>query len=272
MAVSQAHFRSISLPSRLHDPTNSTFEAELEKLKSLQNFSPSKNSPITSDSIQSGLLALAELYNSLTQTQSLHRQDAKSVESSLETSVEILDSCNTVRELVQMLRESVQALHSALRRKGLNSDSTLKNDIASYLCIRKKMNKSISKSLKALKNLEDKNLSATGLTIDMFKGIMVFLSSSVVKSNGWNLVSKMMVTKSGKEQGVITEVGCVDLALSDVQRSLGRSDSRNVDRQMVEKSLQNLESCVQGIEGGVERLFRQLLTSRVALLNVVTDH
>ncbi|KAL8524289.1 hypothetical protein ACS0TY_014023 [Phlomoides rotata] len=266
MAISQIQFRSISLPSRLHDPINSTgFEAELEKLKSWKISSLSKTSPITSDSIQSGLLALADIYNSVT-------QEGKSVEESLESSVELLDSCNTIRELLQMLRESVQALHSALRRKGLDSDSTIKNDISSYLCIRKKMNKCISKSLRALKTLENNNLSVTGLTIDIFKCILVFFSSSIGKSNGWNLVSKLMVTKSGKDHGVITEVGCVDLALNDVQRSLGRSDSKSVDRQMVERSLHNLESCIQGIEGGVERLFRQLLKSRVALLNILTDH
>ncbi|KAL0438329.1 UNVERIFIED_CONTAM: hypothetical protein Slati_2315900 [Sesamum latifolium] len=52
MAVSQIHFRSISLPSRLH-PINSTgFEADqLQKLKSCV----SKAVPVTSEGIQSGL-------------------------------------------------------------------------------------------------------------------------------------------------------------------------------------------------------------------------
>lgn len=168
-----------------------------------------------------------------------------------------------------MLRETVEALHSALRRKGLDAD--IKNNVSSYLCMRKKMNKCISKALRALKSLENNNLSVTSLTVDIFKCILVFFSSSICKSSGWNLVSKLMVTKD-HHQGVVTEVGCVDLALSDVQRSLGRSDSKSVDRQIVERSLRNLESCVQEIEGGVERLFRQMLRSRVALLNILTDH
>ncbi|KAL0360456.1 UNVERIFIED_CONTAM: hypothetical protein Sradi_3730100 [Sesamum radiatum] len=286
MAVSQIHFRSISLPSRLH-PINSTgFEADqLQKLKSCV----SKAVPVTSESIQSGLLGLAELYNSvqeLTQSpatkQSLvlqHQQDGKSVEVALEGSVELLDSCSTIRELVQMMRENVQALQSAFRRKGL--DSSIQNDINSYFCFRKKMNKCIAKNLKKLKNLEIKNGSNLSLDADqsfirelrevaalnaaVLKSVLMFLSWPTAKNGGWNLVSRLMLNKSMasvKEHSIVTEVGCVDLALNS-------NNSKVVD---VQRSLQNLDACVEGIEVGLERLYRQLLQSRVTLLNILTDH
>ncbi|KAK6131408.1 hypothetical protein DH2020_034851 [Rehmannia glutinosa] len=266
MATPQTHFRSISLPSRLHDPINpSNFEAELRKLKSCL----SKNVAITSETIQSGLLGLAELYNSVDQLQ-IH-QDGKSIEDSIDGSDQLLDSCNTIRELVQMIRENVQALQSAFRRKG--ADSSTQNDINSYFCLRKKMNKCISKSLKTLKNFENKNgsnlslsevtIAMFKLTIAMFKCTLVFLSLPAGKSGGWNLVSRLMITKSG-DNSVISEVGCVDSALNAL-----RNGDSNVE--MVKKSLQNLDSCIEGIETGLQRLFRQLLQSRVKLLNILTD-
>ncbi|KAK4429467.1 hypothetical protein Salat_1247200 [Sesamum alatum] len=282
MAVSQLHFRSISLPSRLQ-PTG--FESELQKLKSCVL---SNAVPVTSEGIQSGLLGLAELYNSvqeLTQSpatqQSLvlqHQQDGKSVEDALEGSVELLDSCSTIRELVQMMRENVRALQSAFRRKGLDY-SSIQNDINSYLCFRKKMNKCVAKNLKKLKNLEIKNGSndtdqsfikalreVTGLNAAVLKSVLMFLSWPTAKNGGWNLVSRLMLNKSVssvKEHSVVSEVGCVDLALNS-------SNSKVVVD--VQRSLQNLDDRVEGIEVGLERLFRQLLQTRVALLNILTDH
>lgn len=63
-------------------------------------------------------------------------------------------------------------------------------------------------------------------------------------------------------RGVVNEVGCVDLALSGGE----------FDKKMVQRSLEKLESCVGGIEEGLERVFRELVRSRVHLLNILTNH
>lgn len=262
MAISQIHFRSISLPSRLHPINSPAFEAEFQKLKSCQTC------PVSSETIQSGLLGLAELYNSI-QEHTQHNQDGKSIEESLESSIELLDSCTAIRELVQMLRENVQALQSGLRRKGV--DPAINDDVSSYFSLRKKMNKCIAKSMKAIKNMENKNgssnlITLNDLTLAIFKSVLIFLSSPTAKIGGWNLISKMIVTKSDKDCGVISEVGCVDLALKMLQ------SSKVVDVQMLKTSLRNLDSSAEAIEAGLERLFRQLLQTRVTLLNILTDH
>ncbi|KAK6118934.1 hypothetical protein DH2020_047313 [Rehmannia glutinosa] len=272
MATPQTHYRSISLPSRLHDPINPTnFEAEQQKLKSCL----SKNVAITLETIQSGLLGLAELYNSVDELQ--NHQDGKSIEDLIDGSDQLLDSCNTIRELVQMIRENVQILQSALRRKG--ADSSIQNDINSYFCLRKKMNKCISKSLKTLKNLENKNgsnnISLSEVTIAMFKCTLVFLSLPAGKSGGWNLVSRLAWRVGfgfqgdehkiwGCENDVINEIGNVDFAL--------KMRNNGVTVQMVQKRLQNADAMVEGFEGGLDRLFRQLVQSRVTLLNILTDN
>ncbi|GFP86967.1 hypothetical protein PHJA_000840500 [Phtheirospermum japonicum] len=287
MAPSQIHFRSISLPSRLH-PINSTgFESELQKLNSFI----SKNAPITSETIQSGLLGLAELYTSIELynsaqkqlTQSIALQDAKSTEESLSSSVDLLDSCSAMKELFQMIKENIQTLQSALRIKGLeHSTSSVQNDVTSYFSFRERMNRLTAKTLKSLKNLEQmKNGSLnctninvfrelTGVTIAIFRRVLVFLSWPTSRpSSNWALVSKLMHIKSAASENndVANEVGNVDFALSFLQGKMKSNEATVFD---VQKKLQNLESVVEGFERGLESLFRQLVQSRVTLLNILT--
>ncbi|KAL0351681.1 UNVERIFIED_CONTAM: hypothetical protein Scaly_1556800 [Sesamum calycinum] len=273
MATLQIHSRSISLPARLH-PVNPTSFDQVD----LQKLQVSKTAvPVTSEGIQSGLLGLAELYNSV-QELAQPRRDVKTIEESLSGSVELLDSCTAIRELFQMIRENVQALQSALRRKGL--DSSVQSDISSYFCFRKKMNKSVAKTLKALKNFESRNGNSgsfdnvfrevAGVTVAIFRSILVFLSSPTsARSGGWSLVSRLVVAKPVAENGAVNEVGSVDFALSSLQGKLRSNGAKAVD---VQKRLQNLEAVVEGFEGGLERVFRQLVQSRVTLLNILTDH
>lgn len=283
MAFPQTHLRSISLPSRLDQTHPKNLELELEKLKS--------SCSATSETIQSGLLGLAELYNSVEEftQKSSHIQDGKSMEESLSHSVDVLDACTAVRELLQMIRENVHVLQSALRRKGM--DSGVQNDVAAYFCFRKRMHKTVAKTLKNLKKSESaiiKNGSnhsvhadsefsivfrqLTATTISVLKSVLVFLSSSMAaaRPGGWSLVSKLMTAKSGKESEVANEIGNMDLALSCLNQGKMTSDGARVGD--VQKTLQIVDVVIEGFEGGLERLFRQLIQTRVSLLNILTDH
>lgn len=271
MAISQTHFRSISLPSRLDQVNSRSFESEFEKLKC---------GSTSSESIQAGLVALAELYNSVeefTQKSAAHHQDEKSMEASLSQSIDLLDACSNIREVLQMMRENVHALQSAVRRKGM--DSAVQNDVAAYFSYRKKMQKTVAKTLKNLKKSESAILKSAsnhhsvnaegdfgfvfrqlaGITIANFRSVLVFLSYSAARPGGWSLVSKLVVAKSGKESDGVNEVENLDLTLQGKMRS------------DVHKKMQIIDEIIEEFEGEFERLFRQLVQTRVTLLNILTD-
>ncbi|XP_057796994.1 uncharacterized protein LOC131013009 [Salvia miltiorrhiza] len=271
MAFTQTHFRSISLPSRLDQVSSKSLESELEKLKCGSG---------SSESVQSGLVALAQLYNSVeefTQKSAFHHQDEKSMEESLSQSVDLLDACSAIREVLQMMRENVHALQSAMRRKG--TDSSVQNDVAAYFSLRKKMQKTVAKTLKNLKKSESAIIKSgsnqhsvsaegdfsfvfrqiAGITIANFRSVLVFLSYAAARPSGWSLVSKFVAAKSGNDSDSVNEVENLDLGLQ------GKMTSD------VQKRLQVVDEIIEEFEGGLERLFRQLVQTRVTLLNILTN-
>ncbi|KAJ7953204.1 DUF241 domain protein [Quillaja saponaria] len=151
------HVRSISLPSGSH-PTTLRIEEELNKLRNWLATSTS-----TSGSITRGLSGLEELYIclddllNLTSTQQVvpYHQQEKSVEELLDGSVRILDICGITRDNLLQVREHVQALQSALRRR--KGDSSIESKVAEYTLFRKKMKKNAKKLITALKQMENKS-------------------------------------------------------------------------------------------------------------------
>ncbi|KAG6389379.1 hypothetical protein SASPL_150847 [Salvia splendens] len=109
----------------------------ISKLKSVEvmhsEFEKLKCGSGSSESLQSGLVALAQLYNSFEEfrrnkSSGVDGVDRKSMEESLSRSVDLLDTCGTVREVLQMMRENVRALQPAMWRKGTDSNSAVQND------------------------------------------------------------------------------------------------------------------------------------------------
>ena len=124
------HVRSNSFPTGSH-PSISRVEEELSKLKSWEATSTSK-------SIHSGLSLLSDLYISLedllnmASTQKLisNHQGEKCIEELLDGSVRVLDMCDITRDTLSQIKENVQALHSALRRR--KGDSSIQKVVAEY--------------------------------------------------------------------------------------------------------------------------------------------
>ncbi|XP_025884903.1 uncharacterized protein [Solanum lycopersicum] len=108
-----AHVRSISFPSR-SQPEYLRVEIELNRLKTWESTSiSSTTTPFSLNTIQQGLVGLAELYNCVQDLLvSPAIQMGRLAEEALEASVGLIDSCSTTRELVLMMKEQVQDLQS----------------------------------------------------------------------------------------------------------------------------------------------------------------
>ncbi|XP_009601272.1 uncharacterized protein [Nicotiana tomentosiformis] len=281
--------RSISLPSRLN-PNGLKIEAELDKLKILEI-------PVSAERIQTGILGLVELYNCVqeliqcpnTQKSLAQHQSGALVEEALEGSLELLESCDTIRNLFCMIKEQVQLLQSALRRKG--ADSSIEKDISNYFNFRKNMKNEIVKNLRRLKQMENRVGSSvfwdieqhlsmvirvlrevTSVTISVFKALLVFLSyqDTKIKPRGWSMISKLMITKSASSQGgqIFSDMGSVDIALASLREQIKYNETK-VDINVVRRKLQSLDSSIECFEAGLQSLYKQLIQSRVSFLNIL---
>ncbi|TMW95125.1 hypothetical protein EJD97_009336, partial [Solanum chilense] len=276
-------------------------EIELNRLKTWESTSiSSTTTPFSLNTIQQGLVGLAELYNCVQdllvspaiQQALLKHQMGRLAEEALEASVGLIDSCSTTRELVLMMKEQVQDLQSSIQKivEDQNWVST-QNCFNAYISSRKKLKKDIAKSLKVLKQIENKIESFTQVDLDQslskLFGVLrqvsilnisvqssqlYFLSSPAskeAKQNRWSLLSKMPLTKSIAYKGdekTINKVECVDLALC----SYLHNNDYKVDVSMIQRKLQILNTGLQAIEAGTECLSRLLIRNRVCLLNILT--
>jgi hypothetical protein len=263
--------RSISLPTRIH-PSSQRVEALLNHLKPQ---SLSRTHCFEVETIQSDLVVLAELYNCMeelfhsqqTKQALLHYQNGKLVEDSLHGSVTLLDACDSSRELLLNLKQNVQTLQSAIRRRRGNSTSTIESSIHEYDCFRKKAKKEISKQLCEMKKMEnkvkafsimgqDQNLiflakvlrEANIITISIFRSLLLFISMPRLKpTKGSSLISKLNPTRLFSSE----------------------NEKKNTDFEALLRVLETLNVGVCGLEGGLDCIFRCLVQNRVSFLNML---
>ncbi|TYH78652.1 hypothetical protein ES332_D03G004000v1 [Gossypium tomentosum] len=261
--------RSISLPSRLQ---LNSIETELNELKTfgvLPGLQPSHGSGET------GFTRLAKLYTNIVEIiqsplthKALHHQQnvVKLIEEALDDSVGLLDACSTAKDLITTMKQQVQDLQSALRRKG--RDSSIGSDILAYINFRKKFKKSIGKSLRALKRLNSLKQS-NAVTISMFESMLSFLSMPIMKTKagGWSLISKLL--SDGRNQKGFNEVGTVDFTLYRLHGRVRKNDAK-IDTHVELRRLETLCATIEGFEDGLDCLFRCFIKIRVSLLNILT--
>jgi len=283
------HVRSNSFPTGSH-PSINRVEEELSKLKTWEATSTS-----TSESIGAGLSLLQDLHICLEDLLNMpstrklisNHQGEKCMEELLDGSVRILDICDITRDTVLQIKENVQVLHSAVRRR--KGDSSIERIIAEYNLFSKKMKKNAKKLITSLKQVEkkfgvsqlldqDQQLvclirvlrEVIGMNMSVFQSLLAFLTVPASKSTKWLLVAKLMhkgVIACEENQKNFNELQCVEASLSSLL-----SEGSNVARmQAAHEKLEALENGIESIENGLESLFKGMVRTRACLLNIMTQ-
>ncbi|OIW11073.1 hypothetical protein TanjilG_22880 [Lupinus angustifolius] len=282
------HVRSNSFPSASH-PTTVKVEEELRNLRTFEATSTS-----TSESIRTSLCFLQDLYIcldgflNLASTQKLisHHTGEKCVEDIVDGSLRLLDICGITRDTMLQIKENVQALHSAIRRR--KGDSSIARSVAEYNSFTKKVKKNAKKLISSLKQMDsnfgvspllnqDQDLSALirvlreviAMNMSIFQSLLSFLvfPSSKSKVTKWLMVAKLMQKGVQSCEENSNELQRVDAALITLL-----SDATNVEKMLAAREeLEALENAIESLENGVESVFRPLIKTRASLLNIIAQ-
>ncbi|CAN1276154.1 hypothetical protein LINPERPRIM_LOCUS15931 [Linum perenne] len=176
----------------------------------------------------------------------------------LDGSLRMLDMCNTAKDALSQMKESVAELQSAIRRR----QSDLVAETKRYLNSRKTVKKAIQKALKGMetnKSTSSNNMliETESVVVEVLGSLLSFISQSNSKSNSWSLVSKIMAAK--KNEVSANEFVEVDACLKT---------SKSTEE--IQAHLKNLQPCIQDLEEGVESLFRCLIKTRSSILNILS--
>ncbi|CAN0845506.1 hypothetical protein LINGRAHAP2_LOCUS4140 [Linum grandiflorum] len=247
MAATTFHVRSNSFPSTSH-PLVSEFDDQLCRLRQSQAASTS------SSSICQKLNGLQDVYDCVdkliqlpsTQQAMIHYQNEL-----LDGSLRLLDMCNTAKDSLSQMKESVSELQSAIRRR----QGDLVAETKRYLNSRKVVKKTIQRALKDNEN----NIDAIGMlreaesiVFEVLNNLLSFISQSNSKASSWSLVSKLIAANKNEDE------------FAEVDACLKTSKSS----EEIQAQLKNLQPCIQDLEEGVESLFRCLIKTRASILNV----
>ncbi|BAT99920.1 hypothetical protein LR48_Vigan06g056700 [Vigna angularis] len=285
--------RSISLPTRSH-PNTLRIEEELNKLKSWEVSSSSEV-----ERIFFGLSGLAELYKCmedllklpLTQQALSLDQNQKWVDELLDCPVRFLDILGETRDAMMLMKGNVRDFQSALRRRKVG-DLVIQNHVSSYWSLRRNTRKQCTKYLVLLKNTEESSFGASPpldlnqhlsavvrvlreaslITSCIFQSLMSFLSSPILRSkvtNKWRFVSRVM--RKGRVVQNVNELEKVDLALCRMLMDNPAKDFEVENIQFAHKGLEAVLVVIEGLENGLDCLFKHLINTRVSFLNLVSN-
>jgi hypothetical protein len=293
--------RSISLPTRSH-PTTTRIEEELNKFKSYEAMVSSSSSSKV-ETICFGLYVLVNIYKcmedflklAMTQQALYSHQKEKWVDELLDCPVRFLDILGETRDSIMLMKGIFQELQSALRRRKYG-EFVIENYVSSYWSLRRKMKKSCTKSLILLKQIDgsfggsfplDVNQHISSIvrvlrevsliTSSIFQSLVEFLASPIFKSkvnNKWRFVSRVLMKKSvfdcNNEMENINELEKVDLALyrlmiiDDTNKNFYEVEKI----QCAHKEIEAIVVVIEGLENGLDCLFKHLINTRVSFLNI----
>ncbi|XP_022870706.1 uncharacterized protein LOC111389950 [Olea europaea var. sylvestris] len=261
------HVRSNSFPSKSH-PAISNVEDHICRLKS------SKEASVSSSFTCTQLASVRDLHediNNSIQLPSFQQALADEMFPSelLDGSLKLLDICRNARDVITLMKESVQELQSSLRRN---------RGIDAYITSRKNIDKMVKTCIKNLKGFErsstnkDYNLKgiATVLKESQVIGFSVLKSALTIfasKQKTWSLLSKFTQSNHVHSE-TEEESNAQELYALNINKL--RKDMDTVSVKDVVKQLDASERTIQELEENLEAFFRSLVKIRVSLLNVLS--
>ncbi|CAL1372926.1 unnamed protein product [Linum trigynum] len=260
MATAAFHARSNSLPARSH-PLVAEIDEQVCRLRQSQAASTS------SSSIGHNLNSLQVVYDCVDQlfqlptTQQALINDQKTFNELLDGSLRLLDLCNTAKDALSQMNESVAELQSAIRRR----QGGLEGETKRYLNSRNTVRKAIQKVLKGMnskKCTSSNNVEAISMleeaefsVVEVLESLLSFISQSSSKPSSWSIVSKLKR---------VAAASSTENEFAEVEASL----KTNKSGEEVQVHLKNLQPCIQDLEEGVECLFRRVIKTRASILNI----
>ncbi|XP_048566185.1 uncharacterized protein LOC125546087 [Triticum urartu] len=231
------HQRSISLSSRPHA---SETEVELE-LQSLEASIPSSNSIST---MRDGLRRLANIYDVLEEiiclpsNQVCSSQQRNILDGEMEGSLELLDLCSAMQEILVEMKTIIQELQVALRK---GDDAATQAKIQSY-----------TRLVKKAKNLLKKNTKRSPAHCKM---VMLLAKAREVSASLLECTLHLL-----SKQIEMPKQSLVYKAFHKKKAAFCK-----------EEQLSELECSIGDLESGAGHLFRKLVQSRVSLLNILSS-
>ncbi|RRT53325.1 hypothetical protein B296_00048405 [Ensete ventricosum] len=249
------------MPSRDH-PSMLRVEEELQKVKSSVIESSS-----TADVIFEGLRGIQGLYGCIEELLCLpssnqifsNPQQRKWVEVELDLSVRLLDLLGTLRDSTNSIKEKIRDLEMTLRRQG---ETVVQSKMQAYIRPDKKAEKDVKNCFRFLKQMDDKYAlcftddkesdsrmlvrtlkEAREITISLLQSIFNFLSMTrpKTKTSRLSLISKALHKRKMACKGEHEDI---------------EANDRRV--QKARDQLQTVQNSFDGIEAGLECLFRSL--------------
>ncbi|KAL8266028.1 hypothetical protein R6Q59_003372 [Mikania micrantha] len=250
--------RSISLPTRSHP---STLQVE-EEIADFKTWETSISCIPDETTICCGLTSLDRLYTSvddvlslsLTQQALSHPRHQKLVDELSDRSMMLLDICGSVRDIVSHVKEHARAVQSALRRR--------KEDFIMETSFLKKLMKDVKRGVADLKHIDNHTYGSKPLNLDphLSSVIRVIRDVSELSISVFGMLLSFFSVSTSKSKSSSKWT----IILKFIQK--GTTGSKEQPRICVEA----LDCGIEGIENGLECLFRKLIKTRASILNILS--
>lgn len=187
-----------------------------------------------------------------------------------EASLRMLDVCGISKGVLLVVKEHLQDLQSMLHRGSSSGEADKCNKIAAYNCYRKKLKKETLKCLKSLKGIRNKS-NTNSSQVYMDYNLMVVV----------DVLSQVRVTSVSIVETLLSLISVPWLEqkssasfrfMSKFMRVSGRQRVYDATAlQSANKRLDAVEIAIQDLEAELDCMFRRLIDTRVALLNILTN-